>query len=140
MEMHQLFHNNIRSRPSVENISDDMQVINGKVLDQMAECDDKIIRHLDINNRIDNLTVIDLLIVIVVIHVEKFIDDVGKFLRHLLSHLGTGIFGRYLLANLNQTIDCNLLPILCIPILLTQFADHPFRIIDQICQMNLIFL
>ena len=36
VKIHQFFHNNIRSWTTVKNITDDMKIINGQILDQVA--------------------------------------------------------------------------------------------------------
>ena len=88
-----------------------MQAVNRQILNQLAQRDDEFISDPDVDDGTDNLAVVYPFIVVIIIHVKKFIDDIGKFRRHLLSHLGTGVFGRNYLADLNQTVDGHSLPV-----------------------------
>ncbi len=140
MELHQLVHDDVRPGAPVEDIADDMEIIDGQVLDQVAQGDDELVPHLDIQDRVQDLAVIDLFIFIIIIHMEELIDRIGKFLGHLLSYLRAGIFGRYHLADAHQAIDRHLLPVLCISPSCPHLPDHPLRIIDQVRQFHLLLL
>ena len=140
MEIHQLIHDNVRPRPPVIDIPYNMKVINGQVLDQMAQRYDELVRNVVVNDGVDDLIVVQLFVVIIVIHMEQLINNVGKLPGHLLSHLGAGVLGGYLLAALHQPVDGNFLPILRKMSLLYHSAQIPLRIVDQICQLHLFIL
>ena len=81
----------------------------------------------------DDLIVVKFLVLIAVVYMEKLINNISKLLGHLFSYLRTGIFGRNFAADLNQSVNGDLLPVFCIP---SNF-HHPWKmtlwIIDQIC-------
>ena len=84
MEIHQLIHDNVRPRPPVIDIPYNMKVINGQVLDQMAQRYDELVRNVVVNDGVDDLIVVQLFVVIIVIHMEQLINNVGKLPGHLL--------------------------------------------------------
>ena len=57
MEMHELVHDNVRTRSTVEDITDDMQAVHGQVLDQIAECHDELVTHLDVDDGVDDFII-----------------------------------------------------------------------------------
>ena len=138
MEIHQFLHNDVCSWSSVKDITDNMKIINGQVLDQTAQCHNKLVRNAGIDDGMDDLIVVKLLILVTVIYMEQFINNIGKLLRHLFSHLGAGIFRRYFPTDLNKSVNGDLLPVFGI----TSHFHHPrqmtFRIIDQISQLKLL--
>ena len=73
-----------------------MEIVNRQILNQTAQGYDETVRHLGVDNRSDNLTVVHLFIVVIIVHMQKLIDGIGKFRRHLLAHLGTAVFRRHL--------------------------------------------
>ena len=140
MEAHQLLHNDIRPGASVKNIPNNMEIINGKILDQPAERCYKFIRNTGVYDRMDNLIVIKLFIFIISIHMKQFINGICIFLRHLFANLGTGILGCHLPANLYQPVNGDTLPVLRISALLHHPGQMALRIIDQVCQLQLLLL
>ena len=76
-------------------------------------------------------------IVIIIIYMQQFIDDISKFFWHLLSYLGTSIFRRNLFADLYQTVNGNSLPVLSIPVLMRQAGQIPVWVVDQVRQLHL---
>ncbi len=54
METHQLIHDDIRPWASVIDVPDNMQIVNGKVLDQMAQRNDELVRNAVVNNGMDD--------------------------------------------------------------------------------------
>ena len=139
MELHQLFHNNIRPGASVKNVADNMQAVDCQILNQFTQRDNKFISDPDVDDRTDNLAVVYPFIVIIIIHMKKFIDHIGKFRRHFLSHLGTGVFGRNHLADLDQTVNGNSLPVVRRQALQLHLAHHPLGIVDHVSQFHLFF-
>ena len=132
VEIHQLLHNDIRPRPSVKNIPYNVQIVDREVLNQMAQSPDKLVPYPRADHRVNDLIIVQLFIFIIVIHMEQFVDGIGEFLRHLFSHFGAGILGRHLPADLHQTVDRYLLPVLRVGSLLLETRQIPFRIIDQV--------
>ena len=83
-----------------------MQVVDRQPLDQFRQCDDKFIRIVNFQYRIQNLLVIaHLVIILVFLHMQKLIDNIRKILRHRLTHFRSCIFGRKKFGNLDQLIQ-----------------------------------
>ena len=140
VKLHQLIHNQIRPWTPVKNIPYNMKVVNGQVLNQAAQGDDELVRGMYVYDGTDNLTVINPLVLPLVIHMQKLINNIGKLFGELLAHLGAGILGGHHLADLHQAVDVDPLPLIrCLPgrILLPQSL---VRIIDQIGQRFLVLL
>ena len=86
VEMHELVHDNVRTRSTVEDITDDMQAVHGQVLDQIAECHDELVTHLDVDDGVDDFIIINFLVVIVVVHMKELVDDICECRGHFFSH------------------------------------------------------
>ena len=86
MEVHELVHDNVRTRSTVEDITDDMQTVHGQVLDQIAECHDELVTHLDVDDGVDDFIIINFLVVIVVVHMKELVDDICECRGHFFSH------------------------------------------------------
>ena len=88
-----------------------VQMVNDQALDQLTESSYKLLRPAHPYNRGDNGGVIGFFVSDICLFRHQLFNDIGKFRRHLLSHLGTGVFGRNHLADLNQTVDGHSLPV-----------------------------
>ena len=104
MIIHQSIHDNMRSRSSVKNITDNMQMIHHKTLDQIGQCNDKLLSPSNSDNCMNNLIIIGLLIMYLCLFRNQFLDNIGKILRKCLTHLGSGIFGGNTLCNLDKPV------------------------------------
>ena len=62
-----------------------MKVVNGQVLNQMAQGNDELVRRVILNDGVYNFVIVQFLVIVVVVHVKQLVNDVGKFLRHLLA-------------------------------------------------------
>ena len=117
-----------------------MEIIYGQVLDQPAQSDQKLIRDMDVNDRPDDLAVIDPLILPFIIYMQKLIDNIGKFLGKFFADLGAGIFGGHHFADLHQPVNVDPLPLVRgLPLIFPNPQDF-LRIIDQIGQFLLVLL
>ncbi len=140
VEMHELVHNDVRPGAAVENIADNVQIVDGQILDQLAQGDDELVRHRVVDDGVDDLAVVNPLVVVVVIHMEQLVDHIGELPRHLLSHLGAGVLGGHHLANLHQSVDGNLLKVLGKQSRLADLSQIPVRVIDQVRQLDFLLL
>ena len=138
VEVHQLVHDDIRTRSTIKDIADNVQTVHSQVLDQVAQCLDKFISHTDIDDGVDDLIVVHLLIIIVVVHMQKLIDDIRECRRHFFTHFRSCKFRGNLFTDAHQTVDRDSLPVFCIFSLFLDPADIPFRIVDQVRQSNLL--
>ena len=140
VEIHQLVHDDVGPGAAVEDVADDVEAVDGQILDQFTEGDDKFVRHPDFDDGVENLAVVHILVAVPVIHVEQLVDDVGKFHRHLFADLGAGVFGGDHPADLHQAVDGDPLPVV---------GQHPggpaplqtpLRVVDQVGQLHLLLL
>ena len=86
-------HNNMCPRTTVINITNNMQGINGKTLDQITHSYDKVIGTLGRNDGTDDDINIRMLIRIYSRFMQQLLNDIGKIFRQSFPHFGTGIFG-----------------------------------------------
>ena len=135
MKIHQFIHNQIGSGPSVKDISDNMQAVYGKALNQLTQSTDKFPCNPHVNDGADNLTVEHFFIIPIVIHMEHLIYNICKIRRQLLADLGTGILGGDYLTDLQQPVYGDSLPVLRIIAGLYNLIQYLVRIIDQIGQL-----
>ena len=77
-----------------------MKTVYGQILNQLAQGYNKLIGNLNINNGSDNLAVVDFLILVIIINVNQFVNNICKGRRHLFPHLGTAVFGGKLFADI----------------------------------------
>ena len=63
-----------------------MQAVHGQVLDQIAECHDELVTHLDVDDGVDDFIIINFLVVIVVVHMKELVDDICECRGHFFSH------------------------------------------------------
>ena len=127
---------------SVKQVSHDVEMIHRKALDKIRQGLDELIAVLDPDDGVKNTLVIRLLVVPLVRKgMKQLVDDIGKFLRHGLSHLGTGVLGRKHpgdLHHLPQRLPVPLGRQLSLPLRLHD-ADLVARIIDQRPELPLLF-
>ena len=107
----QLLHHQVRMGTPVEDVSDDMEGIDGKAVDQVAEGRDEALSGADPYDGVYDGTVIGLLVVLRLIHLEKLLYDVDIGLGDLLADLGAGIFGGYVTAEADEPVDGEPLPL-----------------------------
>ena len=99
-----LVHNQVRSRTSVINISDNMQVVHSQSLDQFAQCNNNVFRTSNFNNRIDNGSIIGLFIRHIRLAHNQFFHDVCIFLGKCFPNLRPSVLSGCILTNFNQPI------------------------------------
>ena len=140
VEAHELIHDNVRPGAPVIDVAYDVQVVNGQVLNQMAQGNDELVRRVIFNDGVYDFIIVQFLVIVVVVHMKQFVNDVGKFLGHLLAHLGTSVLGGHLLAALYQAVDGDFLPVLGVMPLFHHTGQTPIRIINQVGQLYLLLL
>ena len=87
MIAHQTVHDSLRTRTPVIDITQNMQMIHNHLLNQMAECHDKIFSSLDIDDRINNRIIVRLLVQNIRLLRDQLLDHIGIVFRQLLTHL-----------------------------------------------------
>ena len=140
VELHQLFHNDICSGSPVKDIADDMEIVDGQVLDQVAQRLDELRAHFAVDDGADDLIVVYLLVFIAVIHMDQLVDDISECRRHFLTHLGSGVFGRHLFTDAYKAVNGDPLPVLCKPVFPLRRPQPALRVVDQVRQGDLILI
>ena len=134
VEVHELFHNKIRPCTSVKDISDDVKGVDGQVLDQLAERNNELVRKINLDDTVYDLTVIELLVEVVHVKVKELVDGVGVVGRHLLADLGPCVLGADDTANRDKPVYGYLLMLLevllCIGLVMSYFINYFSGIID----------
>ena len=136
---HQLIHNQMRPRSPIVNISQNMQMIHNQPLNQAAESNDTLLHPAYPDNGLNNGIVIGFLIRHIDLFRNQLFNHIGKFRRQSLSHLGPGIFAGRLLADFDQAVHGNPVPVLPIGNLLQNLIHFLSGIINQGCQLLLVF-
>ena len=98
MYFHQFVKDHVSSRTPVENVTYQMEFVDGKRLDKLAEGFNKAVCNAGIKNSRDYLVVIVFLDHIIG-DIQKLVKDVHHVLRDTLAHPGTRIFSRHRLAD-----------------------------------------
>ena len=86
VEVHELVHDNVRARSTVKDVTDNVKAVHCQVLDQVAECHDELVTHLDVDDGVDDFIIINFLVVIVVVHMKELVDDICECRGHFFSH------------------------------------------------------
>ena len=133
--IHQRVHHDIGAGTAVENIAHQMQVIHGKTLDHAADGDDDVGRLTDVDDGFDDGFKI-VLLVIPIAGMDQLVDHVSVFLGQGFAHLGTGIFGAEMAAQLHQTIEGDAVPLFGGNAAFLQFLQFFLRVIDQRGQLG----
>lgn len=138
MVLHQTVHNEMRSRSTVKNISQDMKVIDNKTLDQLCQGYDEILRTADLNDRIYDRIIISFFVQDFCLLRDQFLDHISIICRQCLADFGSGIFGCSGLADFDQTVQRDLVPIFHIFFYLFDQTHLFFRIVDKRSQRTLV--
>ena len=80
-------HDDMRSLAAVIDIADDMQVVDDKALNQVAERNNTFRCPADPDNRIDNFVVVKLFVLNFFFFGNQLFDDIGKIVGQRLAHL-----------------------------------------------------
>ena len=102
MEAHEHVHDQVRSRPPVIDVADEVQMIERKTLDEHAHGLDEVRRLAAFDDRLDDGSVIRLLVDCEIALGHELLDDVGVIGRHGLAHLRAGVLPRRLLRHGHQ--------------------------------------
>ena len=100
-----------------------------------ASIDEELVRlktHTD--NRLDDGIVVGFLVLQITALSQKFFQHIGKFLRKRLADLRTRVLARCPAADRNQTIECDLIPVIRVLLRLQNPAHFLRRIVNKGCQ------
>ena len=131
-------HDDMGPRPSVINITHNMEMVYDQTLDQTTQSNDKLRGAADSDDGMDDFIVVRFLVVDLFLLRDQFLDHIGEILRQSLTYLGTGIFGRHPLNHLNQPVQRNGIPVLQVILFLFHDLQLFLRIVNQRGQTSLI--
>ena len=93
--IHQKVHDPVRVLAAVKDIPENVELVDRKPLGQSTERDNELVRAVGIDDRFEDLLVIQrLIVVLVLLRVHQLIDDESEFIRHRFTDFGPCIFGR----------------------------------------------
>ena len=127
----QAVHDDIRPGAPVENVAHDVQVVNGKLLDGVADGLNHVTGLADPDNGADEVFVVFPLILLVIPGVEQLIDDVPVALRHGRSDLGAGVLDGDPAAQQYQPVQCDAVPLLHVVVFIGDQGQLCGRVVDQ---------
>ena len=85
-------HDFIRAGTAVIDVAQEVQHINGQLLNQVTHGDNEFIYTMGRNDGLDNHIDISLLVWVTTMLVQKLLDDIREILGQCLVNLGTAIF------------------------------------------------
>lgn len=100
----QSLHDQMRTGAAVVDVAEDVEEVDAETLDHVADGDYKLARLSAGYDGLHDARVIHLLALSRGGFVEKFLDDVGEFLRQGLAHLRARIFGADALEHAHEAV------------------------------------
>ena len=131
MIVHENVHDLRRAGATVKNIADDVQMIYHQPLNERAERHNELRRPVNADDRVDDLVIICLFVGDFLLLRDQLFYNIGEILGQSFPHLGTRIFGRYPLTDLNEPVQRDLVPVVQIRLLFQDPFHLPVRIINQ---------
>ena len=111
MMTHELVHDNMRSGTSVKNVADNVQMVDNKSSDQVANCHNEFRSPVDFDYRVNNFVIICFLILDFFLFGNKFFNNIGKVFRECLSDFRPCVLGSYSLSNLDESVKSDFVPV-----------------------------
>ena len=101
----------MRARTAVKQVSQDMDAVDRKALNEVAEGDDEVPRPLGGDDRGDDAVVVRLLVLDLLLLTQKFLDDIGVVAREFLPDARTGVLGGDAPIDAHEAVDRRLVPV-----------------------------
>ena len=89
--VHQGIHHNIRTGTTVENVTDNVQMVAGQRFDHIAKCLNHITCLTDLNNAVNEIFELDALGTVLVTHMDQFVNDLLVTLRQKGANFIAGV-------------------------------------------------
>ncbi len=81
--LHEQIEDFIWVRSPVKYVPHNMQMVDGKAFDKLCKGNNEFLRCLDMDDGVYNLPMVfNLVVVLIHLHMQQFVNDIGKFLRH----------------------------------------------------------
>ena len=135
-----LVENDMRTRTTVVDIAQDMQLVDGEALDDIGDGNDEIIGTAGRDDGIyDDIDVCRLVMIFGML-VEQFLDDIGEIARQRLAHLGTGILAGNITTYSHQAVERDVIPVINVLLVVLDEFEFLLRVIDEGAQVALLLL
>ena len=85
-------HDDVCPGSAVEDVSEDVQLVDGEALNDVAESDDEVVGALSGDDGVDDTVDVCRLVHVVGAFVQQFLYDVRELFGERLSHLGACVF------------------------------------------------
>ena len=123
--------NDMRARTAVKQIAQNVDAVDRKALNEVAEGDDKVPRPLGGDDRRDDPVVVRLLVLDLLFLAQKFLDDIGVVARKLLPDARTGVLGGNAPVDAHKAIDRRLVPVVQILLRRLDLREFLLGIVDE---------
>ena len=140
MVLAQGVHDDVGSRSSVIDVAQDMQLVDGQTLDDVADGHDEVVGASCGDDGIDDDTDVGGLVAVAQALVEQFLDDIGEVGREGLAHLRTSVLRRDITTHLHQLVDGDAVPVVEILLLRLDELELLLRIVDERAEFLLLRL
>ena len=131
-------HDDVGARTAVVDVAHDVQRVDGEALDEVAQGHDEVIRPPGADDGGDDDVDVGLLVGVDARLVEQLLDDVGEVAGQGFAHLRTGVFGRNVLADLDQLVQGDLIPVVQFRLLHLDQLEFLLGIVDERAQLLLL--
>ena len=138
--LHERVHDDVRIRPAVVDVADDVQALDGQTLDEQAQRLDERAAAIGADDGVDDGGVVGLLVNAVAVLRHQLLDDVGEILRQRLADARARVLLRGALAHGDEALQRDGAPRFGI-VHLRQHELHLLaRIVDERGQRTLLVL
>ena len=104
-------HDDVRPRSPVVDVPDDVQLVDGEPLDEVADGNDEVVRPSRGDDGADDLVHVGRLVRLGGGLVQELLDDVGELGGQRLAYLGAGVLGGDVAADLDQLVQRDHVPV-----------------------------
>ena len=134
----QRVHDDVGARSAVEDVAQDVELVDGQPLYDVAECYDEVVGASCGDDGIDNDVDVGGLVVVLGALVEQLLDDVGEVLRQRLAHLRAGIFAGDVATHLDQLVDGDVVPVVDVLVGSLDELQLLLRVVDERAELLLL--
>ena len=139
MVLHKAVHDLGRTAAAVEDVAHQVQVVDGKALDERGERADKGLGRVGLENRVDDaLVVAHAVVVLVGVRVQELVDDIGVVVRDGLAHLGARVAARESARHGDEPVEHGAIPGGGVEHLLVGELDLLVRVVDEGAELALL--
>ena len=139
MVLHKAVHDLGRTAAAVEDVAHQVQVVDGKALDERGERADKGLGRVGLENRVDDaLVVAHAIVVLVGVRMQELVDDIGVVVRDGLAHLGARVAARESACHGDEPIEHGAIPGGGVEHLLVGELDLLVRVVDEGAELALL--